>query len=112
VNHPKTQVVFGGCNAHLKQACLQETSFEEGSFHMKYLGIPITSSRLSKLECRSFVDKIQSKVMVWSTRNISFTGRVQLLNSMVFGMFSYWANIFILPQEVLDQITQISRNYL
>lgn len=52
------------------------------------------------------------KVKLWSSRSISFAGRAQLLNSVIFGMFSYWAAIFILPQMVIDQINSICRNYL
>jgi len=29
---------------------------------MKYLGVPITTSRLSKLECRALVEKIVGKI--------------------------------------------------
>jgi len=35
-----------------------------------------------------------------------------LINSVVFGMFNYWASIFILPNEVLSQITKLCRNFL
>ncbi|KAJ8429749.1 hypothetical protein Cgig2_031567 [Carnegiea gigantea] len=74
--------------------------------------MPITASKLSKLECRILVEKIMGKVRLWSTRSLSLVGRAQLLNTVVFGMYNFWAMIFILPQEVIDQINQISRNYL
>ncbi|KAJ8419600.1 hypothetical protein Cgig2_000943 [Carnegiea gigantea] len=44
------------------------------------------------------------KIRLWAIKSISFTGRAQLLNSM--------ATIFILPQEVIDQLNQICRNHL
>lgn len=74
--------------------------------------MPITASKFSKLECRTLVGKIMRKVILWSTRSPSFAGRAQLFNTVVFGMYNFWATIFILPQEVIDQINQISRNYL
>ncbi|KAJ8419242.1 hypothetical protein Cgig2_001643 [Carnegiea gigantea] len=37
---------------------------------------------------------------------------VILINSVLFGMYSYWASIFILPAEVVEKITMISRNFL
>jgi len=79
---------------------------------MKYLGVLITVSILSKLECRAPVEKIVGKIRLWATKSISFAGRAQLLNSVIFGMFNFWATIFILPQEVIDQMNQIYRNYL
>ena len=53
-----------------------------------------------------------ARVQIWATRNISFAGRARLINSVVFGMYSYWAPIFLLPKEVTEKITQICRNYL
>ena len=79
---------------------------------MRYLGVPVTASRLSKVECRGLVEKIMGKIRLWATKSISFAGRAQLLNSVVFGMINYWATIFILPKEVIDQLNQLCRNYL
>jgi len=56
---------------------------------MKYLGVLIIVSGLSKLECRTLVEKIVGKIRLWATKNISFAGRAQLLNSVIFGMFNY-----------------------
>ncbi|KAJ8419255.1 hypothetical protein Cgig2_017470 [Carnegiea gigantea] len=41
-----------------------------------------------------------------------YTRRAQLLNSVIFGMYNYWAIIFILPQEVINQINQIRKIFL
>ncbi|KAJ8424802.1 hypothetical protein Cgig2_018694 [Carnegiea gigantea] len=94
------------------QKCLQITGFQEGSLPFGYLGVPITARRLGTLEYRELVDKIMLRVKGWATRIISFIGRAVLINSVLFGMFNYWASIFILPQEVVDKITKICRNYL
>jgi len=56
---------------------------------MRYLGVPVIASRLSKLECRALVEKIIGKIRFWATKSISFADRAQLLNSVVFGMISY-----------------------
>jgi len=57
------------------------------------------------------VEKITAKVHTWGTRN-SYAGRAVLINSVIFGMYSYWACIFLLPNEMVDKITQLCRNYL
>ncbi|KAJ8419632.1 hypothetical protein Cgig2_004554 [Carnegiea gigantea] len=48
---------------------------------MRYLGVPITTSKLSKFECYALVEKITGKIKQWSTRNVSFAGRGQLINT-------------------------------
>ncbi|KAJ8420343.1 LOW QUALITY PROTEIN: hypothetical protein Cgig2_012108 [Carnegiea gigantea] len=111
-NQTKSQMAFGGCSPSLQQQCLSLIGFQKGSLPLKYLGIPITASRLTKLECMALVEKITGKIRLWATKSISFASRARLLNSVVFGMFSYWASIFILPQEVIDLLNKICRNYL
>ena len=49
-NHTKSHIVFGGCIVHLQQQFLRVTSFQEGSLPLRYLGVPITANKLSKLE--------------------------------------------------------------
>ncbi|KAJ8436760.1 hypothetical protein Cgig2_030118 [Carnegiea gigantea] len=68
-NQEKSQIVFEGC-------------FQEGSLPMRYLGVPVAASRLSKLECKALVEKIMGKIRLWATKSISFVGRAQLLNSV------------------------------
>jgi len=78
---------------------------------MRYLGVSITISKLGELACRTLVDKIMGKIRQWSRRSISFVGRANLFNSVIFGMYNFWASIFILPQEVIDYMNQLCRNY-
>ena len=79
---------------------------------MNYLGVPITASRLTKLECNTLLEKILTRVRVWTTKQLSFAGRAVLINSAIFGMFNYWASIFIIPNSVIERLTQICRNFL
>ncbi|KAJ8435318.1 LOW QUALITY PROTEIN: hypothetical protein Cgig2_026410 [Carnegiea gigantea] len=111
-NLQKSQIVLGGYKESLQQQCLQVTGLKGTSFPLKYLGVPITASRLTKIKCTSLVEKIMAKVQISTTRNISCAGRARLINSVIFGMYTYWASIFLLPTEVTDKITGICRNYL
>ena len=61
-NPTKSQVVFGGCADDIQLKCINITGFQDGHFPLRYLGIPITASKLRKLECRTLVDKIMKKV--------------------------------------------------
>ena len=57
-NLTKSQIVFGGDCHQVHHDCLRIIGFTEGQLPLKYLGIPITSSRLTKIECRTLVEKI------------------------------------------------------
>jgi len=84
-NMAKSQVVFEGCSEHLKVQCLEVTGFQEGKLPLKYLGVPVTASKLSKLDYSMLVDKILTKVKIWSSRNISFTDRTVSLIQLYLG---------------------------
>ena len=71
---------------------------------MRYLGVPITISKLSKMEFRILIEDIFGKIRLWPTRSLSFVGIAQLLNSVIFGMYNFWTTLFILPHEVIDQV--------
>ncbi|KAJ8427228.1 LOW QUALITY PROTEIN: hypothetical protein Cgig2_028752 [Carnegiea gigantea] len=100
INAHKSQILFGGCPEELQEKCIETAGLQVGTFPLKYLGVPITASRLSKTKCRPLIEKIMARVQLWATRRIFFAGR------------AHWALIFILQAEVLDTITQISRNFL
>ncbi|KAJ8435469.1 hypothetical protein Cgig2_021102 [Carnegiea gigantea] len=112
VNMEKSQMALGGCHGDLYNQCMQITGFKDSSFPLRYLGVPITASRLTKNECTELVEKLLARVRIWATKSLSFAGRARLINSVIFGMYAYWATIFILPNTVLDKIMQICRNYL
>ena len=60
-NLGKSQLVLGGCPSALQDQCLQITGLSESHFPINYLGMPITVSRLTKIECRGLVEKIWPK---------------------------------------------------
>ena len=89
INLYKSQMVLGGCFRSVYNLCLQAVGLPESHFPLKYLGVPITFSKLLKLECCGLVDKVIAKVHTWASKNLSYAGRTQLINSALFGMFNY-----------------------
>ncbi|KAJ8419283.1 LOW QUALITY PROTEIN: hypothetical protein Cgig2_007606 [Carnegiea gigantea] len=85
-NQAKSHLVCEGCDPALQKKCLDITGYQEEALSMRYLGAPITVSKLSKMEYRSLIEKIMGKIKLWFTRNLSFAGRAQLLNSVIFGI--------------------------
>ena len=79
---------------------------------MKYLGVPLISSRLKVVDCKGLVDRITAKVRHWTCRTLSFAGRVQLINSVLFSIQVYWASLFLLPGQVVKNVEQIMRSFL
>lgn len=55
------------------------TGMKEGTFPFRYLGIPLHAHCLSPMDCKSLVDQITSSVRHWSTRFLSYAGRIELI---------------------------------
>lgn len=58
------------------------------------------------------VDKLVCKIKMWQSRNLSYAARTLLINSVLLGLISFWASVFILPQGVMKIVEQICRNFL
>ncbi|GJR30422.1 auxin efflux carrier [Tanacetum coccineum] len=97
---------------HIKLSILSVLPFEEGRLPVKYLGVPLVSSRLMIRDCKELIEKVQNRVQDWKNKSLSIAGRLQLIRSVVSSMHIFWASVFIIPTRVLIDIEQIMRNFL
>ena len=88
-NKEKSQLLMGGCNTTTQQQIRTLTEFQEGTLPFRYLGVPITASKLSKVECILLVEKIAKKIHIWAMKSISYAGRIALINSVIMGIFNF-----------------------
>ncbi|GJX08969.1 hypothetical protein Tco_0198828 [Tanacetum coccineum] len=79
---------------------------------VKYLGVPLISSRLLIRDCKVLVEKAKNRIGDWKNKSISFAGRLQLCKSVVSYMHVYWASVLIIPQGIIDDIHQLIRGFL
>lgn len=86
--------------------------FEVGLLPVKYLGVPLISTRLWHADCVSLIDQVKSRIQSWQNRWLSFAGRLQLAVSVLSSMQVYWASVFILPVSVSKEIEKLIRNFI
>ncbi|XP_050222539.1 uncharacterized protein LOC126672629 [Mercurialis annua] len=89
-NHQKSTILFNGVSLHVKNEILRIIGFQEGCFPVKYLGLPLITTRLTKDHCESLIQRITSRVNSWSSKSLSYVGRLQLINSVLLSMQVYW----------------------
>ena len=97
VNYHKSEIVLRGFKGHIEQAILQITRFSSSSLPFRYIGIPIIAGRLSKIECRNMVENIIVRITKWTSRHFSYAGRAILIHSVLMGIYTFWAKLFVLP---------------
>ncbi|KAL0286791.1 UNVERIFIED_CONTAM: hypothetical protein Sradi_7139300 [Sesamum radiatum] len=74
VNPSKSQVILSKSVAH-RQHILDIMGFQEGSLPIKYLGVPLVSSRLTNSDCQPLIQKLDSRLAGWEHLNLSLAGR-------------------------------------
>ncbi|GKD64739.1 hypothetical protein Tco_1306847 [Tanacetum coccineum] len=109
---PKSKAYFCNVINSTKIAILQILPFEEGCLPVKYLGVPLVTSRLVFRDCKELIEKVQARVDDWKNKFLSAAGRLQLIRSVLSSMHIYWASMFILPSRVLSDIEHIIRGFL
>ncbi|XP_050909861.1 uncharacterized protein LOC127123701 [Lathyrus oleraceus] len=90
VNPSKCEVFFGNIENKEKQEIQETTNFIEGNLHFKYLGIPLTSRKLTINYYMPMIEKIVARINHWSSRLLSFAGRTQFIKSVLFALINYW----------------------
>ncbi|XP_074301417.1 uncharacterized protein LOC141632804 [Silene latifolia] len=97
-NMEKTGIFFGGVSHDIKAEILAKTGFTVGEFPFKYLGFPLGTTRYSLNMFDNLLIKIQKKMQHWSAKTLSYAGKVELINSVIFGIEKYWCSSILLPQ--------------
>ncbi|XP_074313984.1 uncharacterized protein LOC141649188 [Silene latifolia] len=57
------------------------------------------------------INKIQASIQHWSSSSLSYAGKLQLLNSVIFGLENFWCANALLPQSILKLINKLCKNF-
>ncbi|KAL0455331.1 UNVERIFIED_CONTAM: hypothetical protein Slati_0872300 [Sesamum latifolium] len=79
---------------------------------VKYLGLPLISSRLTAGDLMPLIQKVDERLKGWGKMQLSFAARVQLLKSDISALNIYWAMAFILPKGVIKNIESRMKKFL
>ena len=100
-NHGKSSVFVAGRHPHFQEAVRDLFHFQVGELPVRYLGVPLLSTKLTISNCKPLVDRITARVSSWTARFLSFAGRLQLIKFVLCGIQSFWNGLFILPKAVI-----------
>lgn len=110
-NSQKTGIYFGGVDGPIMSKILKFTQFKREKFPFRYLGLPLNSSRLTLNICSPLLDSIHAKTSHWATKFLSYAGRLQLINSVIFGLINFWGSSFLLPGVLLKEVERLCRRF-
>ncbi|XP_022024382.1 uncharacterized protein LOC110924695 [Helianthus annuus] len=102
------------CNVPQSVKCeiLHIMPFREGNLPVRYLGVPLNTTKLMFKDCKPLVDRMEKRIDSWLNKSLSFAGRLQLINSVLSAMHIYWASVFIIPTRVTHDLEKLMRRFL
>ncbi|GJU40041.1 hypothetical protein Tco_1192998 [Tanacetum coccineum] len=75
-NYSKSTIIFGSMTEEEKKDILEEVPFKVEKLPIRYLGVPLTSKRISLKDCKSLLDKVKNKILNWMNKSLSYAGRL------------------------------------
>lgn len=111
MNRSKTDLFTGGLT-HDETNDLASLGFNLGSLPIRYLGLPLMHRNLRIDDYRPLLDKLRSYFTLWTSRALSYAGRLQMLKSVIYGLLNFWFTAFILPKGCITQIQTLCSRFL
>lgn len=68
--------------------------------------------KLSLLNCAVLIQQVKGKFNSWSVRALSFTGRLQLIKTVIAGITNFWCSSFVLPKACTKRINSLCGVFL
>lgn len=103
---------FAGISEESSNSLCKVVGMQIGRLPVRYLGVPLITSRLSYKNCLPILEKIQAKVKNWAIKALSYRGRFQLVKSVFSGIHMYWSSIFILAKMFIKKIASMMASFL
>lgn len=112
LNLRKTSVFVDGNDRVSSRSLAADFGLEQGSLPIKYLGLPLSSARLGRAGYQPLLDKVRQRISSWTARHLSFAGRLQLLQSVIYSIINFWAAVFPLPKGCLEELERLCSAFL
>ena len=111
-NHLKSFFYKAGSDQGYEDSIRNIFQFQKGDLPVKYLGIPLITTRLTAPDCQPLIDSMMNRIKSWTVKPLSYAGRLQLIKSVFSSMHIYWSSVLMLPKTVISRIEQIMRDFL
>ncbi|KAL2226576.1 UNVERIFIED_CONTAM: putative mitochondrial protein [Sesamum indicum] len=112
LNIQKSHIIISRSAHERKGQLLSLLGFQEGHLPMRYLGLPLISSRLTISDCQPLLSKIDARIAGWEGMSLSYAGRVQIIKSVLSALSIYWASAFILAKSIIKEVEKRLRRFL
>ncbi|XP_010473202.1 PREDICTED: uncharacterized protein LOC104752695 [Camelina sativa] len=108
----KSTIFMAGISPQKRSAILSQFPFTSGDLPVRYLGLPLLTKRMSRNDYLPLIERIRSRISSWTSRFLSFAGRLQLIKSVLTSLTSLWLSAFRLPKQCITEIESLFSAFL
>ncbi|CAA7061787.1 unnamed protein product [Microthlaspi erraticum] len=108
----KSCLFLDGNNLDLTRQLASTFGLVHGSLPVRYLGLPLMPHKLRPQDYQPLIDKVRSRICSWTARQLSFAGRLQLIQSVIYSIINFWSAAFPLPKKCLDTLKRMCNSFL
>src|SRR5438128_2053970 len=100
-NCEKSQVATIQCDNINLHEILHAFPAAYTTFPMRYLGLPLSITQLSRIHFQYLEDKVAGKLAPWIGKHITMAGRLVLVKAVLTSIAIYFITALDIPHEVL-----------
>ncbi|GKV06257.1 hypothetical protein SLEP1_g18157 [Rubroshorea leprosula] len=89
VNYQKFELFCCRISNSTIQCLIESYGFKLGILPVRYLGVPLITERLTDADLKPLITKITARIQSWSSKYLSFAGRLQLITSVFEGIANF-----------------------
>ncbi|KAK2383713.1 hypothetical protein QL285_071138 [Trifolium repens] len=112
INFVKSKLIGLNVEARFLEASASFLSCLSEAVPFKFLGIPVGANPRRQATWKPVVDAMTKRLNSWSSRILSYGGRITLINSVLASLPLYYFSFFKAPSCVIKQLVKIQRNFL
>ncbi|KAM0866672.1 hypothetical protein ACQ4PT_042492 [Festuca glaucescens] len=112
VNYTKSVALPIRCSTEVCEVAATALDCPIGSFPSKYLGLPLSLSKLHKQDVQPILDKLAKKLSFWRARLMSREGRVAYVRFIMTASLIYHLMALDLEPWLLRAIDKVRRGFL
>jgi hypothetical protein len=112
VNLNKTEIFPIRCTEATTAEALVDFPGKILSFPGKYLGLPLHTRKLRRVDVQPLIDKIGGRLPGWKGKFLSSAGRETLVKSVLTSQPIYFLTVFRVQNWLIKQIDRLRRSFL
>ncbi|KAG7594282.1 Reverse transcriptase domain [Arabidopsis thaliana x Arabidopsis arenosa] len=108
----KSTLYMAGIQQSTQEEILQNFPFEAVSLPVRYLGLPLMTKAMTSNDYLPLIEKIRNIISTWTSRFLSYGGRLQLIKSVLMSITNFWSSAFRFPGKCMKEVERLCSAFL